>query len=187
MDERITGLLGEIAARRGSTRPFLVAIDGPCAGGKTTLGTQLAQALDATLVHMDDFFLPAHLRTDERLAQPGGNVHYERVLEQVLQPIARGEGPSYGLFDCGSMTIGQICAEPFRDVVIVEGAYSLHPVLREHYHLKVFVEVDEATQLERILHRNGPEKLKMFEQRWIPLEQQYFIGCKVRECCDLIL
>ncbi len=187
MDERAARLLEEIKARQGGKQPFLVAIDGSSAGGKSTLGAMLAEKLDATLIHMDDFFLPPDLRTRQRLAQPGGNVHYERVLEQVLRPIRRGEGPVYGVFDCSVMAIGQTRAEPVRPVVIVEGAYSLHPALREFYDLKVFLEVDQDTQKARILRRNGPEKLHIFVERWIPLEQRYFAACGVRECCDIIL
>ncbi len=187
MDERMARVLAEIEARRGSKRPFLVALEGGSASGKSTLGASLAQALNATLVHMDDFFLPPELRTQERLAQPGGNVHYERVLEQVLQPIARGEAMEYGVFDCACMAIRETRREAPREIVIVEGAYCLHPLLRGFYDLKLLLEVDETTQKQRILARNGPEMLKMFTRRWIPLEQRYMEACRVRECCDLVL
>ncbi len=187
MDDRTSLLLREISARRGDKRPFLVAIDGSSASGKSTLGQELARALNATLIHMDDFFLPPHLRTTQRLAQPGGNVHYERVLEQVLQPIARGEEPEYGVFDCSQMAVTHTRREPVRDVVILEGAYSLHPALREFYDLKILLRVDEQTQKERILRRNGPELLERFLTRWIPLENRYFDACKVAECCHLVL
>ena len=72
-------------------KPLFIAIDGPAASGKTTLGTALAREYPAVLVHMDDFFLPPALRTPERLDTPGGNVHWERVRAQVLEPLARGE------------------------------------------------------------------------------------------------
>ncbi len=187
MDERVERLAREIEGRCGNKRPFLVAIDGPSAGGKSTLGQALAQRIGAALVHMDDFFLPPELRTPARYAAPGGNVHYERVLEEVLQPAARGEEITYGVFDCGCMAVGETRQVPVNDVLLVEGAYSLHPELRGYFDLKVFLEVDEATQKARILHRNGPEKLKLFETRWIPLEKAYFDACRVRECCDLVV
>ena len=37
--------------------PVIVAIDGPCAAGKTTLAGKLQAAYDCNLFHMDDFFL----------------------------------------------------------------------------------------------------------------------------------
>ena len=76
MNEQTQRVMKEILARKDGKRPFLVAIDGGSAGGKSTMGAALARALDATLVHMDDFFLPGALRTPERLRQPGGNVHW---------------------------------------------------------------------------------------------------------------
>ena len=74
-----------------------------------------------------------------------------------------------------------------RDVVIVEGAYSLHPALRDAYDLKVFLSVDAPTQRARILARNGEKMLQRFLKQWIPLENVYFEACAVRDCCDIIL
>ena len=56
---------------------ILVAIDGPCASGKTTLGKRLERQLSASLIHADDFFLPKEKRTAERKAEVGGNIDYE--------------------------------------------------------------------------------------------------------------
>ena len=101
MENRMIFLKEEILKRRGEKRPFLVAVEGGSASGKSTLGTALARELDATLVHMDDFFLPMELRTPQRFSQPGGNVHWERVLTEVLQPLKAGKTLEYGV-DCGN-------------------------------------------------------------------------------------
>ena len=187
MNEQTQRVMKEILARKDGKRPFLVAIDGGSAGGKSTMGAALARALDATLVHMDDFFLPGALRTPERLRQPGGNVHWERVLEQVLEPLKAGRPLEYGVFDCSAMAVTVFRRELVRDVVIVEGAYSLHPALRDTYDLKVFLSVDAPTQRARILARNGEKMLQRFLQQWIPFENVYFEACAVRDCCDIIL
>ena len=187
MNEQTQRVMKEILARKDGKRPFLVAIDGGSAGGKSTMGAALARALDATLIHMDDFFLPGALRTPERLRQPGGNVHWERVLEQVLEPLKAGRPLEYGVFDCSAMAVTVFRREPVRDVVIVEGAYSLHPALRDTYDLKVFLSVDAPTQRARILARNGEKMLQRFLKQWIPLENVYFEACAVRDCCDIIL
>ena len=63
---------------------FIVAIDGRCASGKTTVATALAGLLNANLIHMDDFFLRKEQRTPERLATPGENIDHERFLEEVF-------------------------------------------------------------------------------------------------------
>lgn len=187
MEERVLVLKEKILNRKAEKRPFLVAIEGGSASGKSTLGAALAKALDATLVHMDDFFLPMELRTPERFAQPGGNVHWERVLAEVLQPLREGKSLEYGVFNCSVMAVDRICREAAKDVVIVEGAYSLHPELRDFYDLKIFIQVDEGVQKERILARNGEKMLQRFLNEWIPLEKTYFEACGVKDCCDLIL
>ena len=175
------------AIRRHPKRPLRVAIDGGSASGKTTLARQLGQALDCPVVHMDDFFLPPALRTPERLAEPGGNVHYERFAREVLPGLQAGKAFSYGVFDCGAMEVTGTREIPAADIVIVEGAYSLHPRLADAYDLKIFLRVDPALQAARILGRNGPEKQAVFLSRWIPLEQRYFAQCSVAAGADLVL
>lgn len=187
MEQRVSRLKREIEQRRGNKKPFLVAIDGGSASGKSTLGAALAEELQATLIHMDDFFLPMEMRTEERFAQPGGNVHWERVRAEVLEPIRQGKKPEYGVFDCSVMAVNKTVRAEVRDVVIVEGAYSLHPMLREYYDLRVLVEVEESVQKERILRRNGEQMLRRFLTEWIPLEKAYFAACRVKDCCHIIL
>ena len=187
MEQRVSRLKREIEQRRENKKPFLVAIDGGSASGKSTLGAALAEELQATLIHMDDFFLPMEMRTEERFAQPGGNVHWERVRAEVLEPIRQGKGPEYGVFDCSVMAVNKTVRAEVRDVVIVEGAYSLHPMLREYYDLRVLVEVEETLQKERILRRNGEQMLRRFLTEWIPLEKAYFAACRVKDCCHIIL
>ena len=187
MEQRVSRLKREIEQRRGNKKPFLVAIDGGSASGKSTLGAALAEELQATLIHMDDFFLPMEMRTEERFAQPGGNVHWERVRAEVLEPIRQGKGPEYGVFDCSVMAVNKTVRADVRDVVIVEGAYSLHPMLREYFDLRVLVEVEESVQKERILRRNGEQMLRRFLTEWIPLERVYFEACAVKDCCHIIL
>ena len=67
----------------------IIAIDGRCAAGKTTLAARLAKELGGDVIHMDDFFLPPALRTQERRSEPGGNVHYERFLRKSYRSLHR--------------------------------------------------------------------------------------------------
>ena len=78
----------------------VIAIDGRAASGKTTLAAALAAETGGAVVHMDDFFLPAELRTPQRLAAPGGNVHAERFAEEVLPFLRQGRPFCYRRFDC---------------------------------------------------------------------------------------
>ncbi len=165
----------------------VIALDGRAASGKTTKAALLSAALDAPVIHMDDFFLPPSLRTVERLAQPGGNVHYERFAEEVLPHLADGTAFTYRVFDCGQMDFGGVRKIPAKAVRIVEGSYALHPQLGDYADLTVFSTVNAQEQMNRILRRNGEKMAEMFRTRWIPMEERYFEHFGIRERADICL
>ena len=167
--------------------PALLAIDGRCASGKSTLAKKLAEEWNAALFHMDDFYLQPHQRTPERLAEPGGNVDRERFFAEVLQPLTEGKAISYRRFDCGTMSFESPQLITPGAIAIVEGSYSCHPLLRDHYDYRIFLGIDPETQQARILRRNGPEAQQRFISRWIPLEESYFSACAVRDHCELVI
>lgn len=162
-------------------RPFIIAIDGRAASGKSTLAEQLSKLLDADVVHMDDFFLPPELRTEERLAEPGGNVHYERFCEEVLPYLGSSAAFSYRIFDCSKMDYSGERIIENKPIRIVEGAYSHHPKFGGYADLFVFSDVDAEEQLRRICLRNGEEKAQMFAKKWIPMEERYFAAFEIKE------
>lgn len=166
---------------------YVVAIDGRCASGKTTLTEQLAAVTGAGMVHMDDFFLPQELRTEERLNEPGGNVHYERFREEVLPALKREGSFTYRCFDCGRMELGEERKVCESRILIVEGAYSCHPKLGDYMALRVFSDVDSREQLHRIAARDGKEALSNFIERWIPMEENYFAAYRIREQADVVI
>lgn len=165
----------------------VIAIDGRAASGKTTRAALLSSLLDAPVIHMDDFFLPPALRTAERLAQPGGNVHYERFAEEVVPFLRTGEAFTYRVFDCGRMEFHGLREIPAAPVRIVEGSYALHPEFGDYADLRVFTTVDEGEQMARILRRNGERMAEMFRTRWIPMEERYFAHFGIRERADICL
>lgn len=179
-------LLRELKALRDRGGRAVVAIDGRCASGKTTLAAELQARYGFAVVHMDHFFLCPEQRTMERYAQPGGNVDYERVLSEVLEPLRRGEWPEYRPFDCHTGTLAApVQLEP-SPVVVVEGSYACCPALWEHYDLRVFLTVEEGEQLRRLTAREG-DYVRAFRERWIPLEERYFSACRVEERCGWVL
>ena len=167
--------------------PFLIGIDGRCAAGKTTISAILSRKTGWPVVHLDDFFLRSEQRTPERYAEPGGNVDRERLLEEVMIPLEQHKAVTFQKFDCSCMKLGEAVSIPKADVIVFEGSYALHPELRDHYHLRVFLDVDPRDQLERIEARNGKEKRAVFEARWIPLEETYFSFYQVASCADLTI
>lgn len=182
---RLMPILKRIAERQDTKPVYIIALDGRAASGKTTMARQLAEILDADVIHMDDFFLPMELRTEQRLATPGGNVHYERFREEVLPHLAKPEPFAYRKFECSIKNfngVRPIGTKPFR---IVEGSYSLHPELGDYADLTVFSDVEPEEQLRRIRERNGEDGAEMFKNRWIPLEEAYFGAYHIAERADI--
>lgn len=166
--------------------PVLIAVDGRCSAGKTTLAEYLRETAHWSVIHIDEFFLRPEQRTKERLGTPGGNIDYERFLEEVLIPLKNGSTEiAFSAFDCRTMRltvphyvkVGRFC--------IIEGSYSCHPALRDYYDLRVFLTVNSEEQMLRILHRNGKEKAALFAEKWIPLEEMYFSACETESICEL--
>lgn len=163
----------------------VIAIDGGCASGKTTLTSSLAETYECNVFHIDNFFLQPHQRTEARLNTVGGNVDYERFEEEVLVKLSTNESFSYAPYCCKTLDLlPPIYVEPLK-LNIIEGVYSMHPNLIKYYDLKVFLEVPYQTQIERITKRNS-KMLKRFMEEWIPLEETYFTEMRIKEKCDLI-
>lgn len=167
-------------------RPCIIALDGRCAAGKSTLASVMKKEFGATVFHMDDFFLLPKMRTAERFASPGQNVDHERFLKEVLLPLSRGESFSYKPYECFASCFGkEIFCTPAQ-ISVVEGVYSCRPELRKFYDLCVFADIDKDEQKNRILLRNA-DKAQMFFSKWIPLEEEYFEAFRIKENADLVL
>lgn len=180
-------LLAAIDCRRRKQERVLVALEGGSASGKTTLAALLERIYDCQVFHMDDFFLRPEQRTEERLAEPGGNVDRERFAQEVLEPLVNGRTVTYRPYDCHTGTLlPPVTAAP-KGLAVVEGAYSMHPELASQYDLSAFLRIRPELQRSRILKRNGPEMAERFFRMWIPLEQTYFEKTAADRRCDLIL
>lgn len=162
-------------------KQVVVAVDGMCGSGKTTLGAILQEIYDCNLFHMDDFFLQPGQRTRERLEEPGGNVDYERFRAQVLEHLKDPEGCCYQIYDCSIRQLDRKVQTGYRRLNIVEGAYSQHPYFGDIYDLRFFCGVPEEEQMARIRARNGEELLRRFRSEWIPMENKYFAAFGIRE------
>lgn len=166
---------------------IIIAIDGRCASGKTTLAHELQKELNCSVIHADSFFLRPEQRTEARINTAGGNIDYERLENEVLIPLRIGTDFSYRPYDCRTQSLLPPVAVKKNRINIVEGAYSYNPHLTKYYDFIVFMTVDPSEQLKRIEHRNGTEGLTVFKEKWIPLEEKYFRECNIKEQSDFII
>ncbi|MGM9997815.1 MAG: uridine kinase [Candidatus Bruticola sp.] len=173
-----------ILRKKGSA---ILAIDGRCGSGKTTLASQLQQQFDSHIFHIDDFYLPLEERTPETEALPGGNIDYQRLIKEVCKPLQERRPFIYRIYRHypSSHFLLSETVQP-RPLGIIEGSYSCHPALRSFYDCTVFISVNKQVQLERLRRRETPEQMTNFLKYWIPKEEYYFQTYHIAENCHFL-
>lgn len=186
MEEIVSCLKNHIDDLLNTGKQIVIAIDGNCTAGKTTLATILEKEYDCNVFHMDDFFLRPGQRTAQRYAQPGGNVDYERFQEEVLIPLKQERSFSYRPFSCSTFTLSDAVIVNPKRLNIVEGTYSLHPYFGDVFDLKIFLSIGPELQAQRIYQR--PQRVhERFFKEWIPMEKLYFDYFQIPNYCDFCL
>lgn len=161
----------------------IIAIDGSCASGKTTLAKQLAHFYArSAILHIDDFYLPQAKRKITWLQDIAGNINIA-ALYQALSNFKAKRSLIYRPFDCHSQHYQDPIAINDPSLLIVEGSYSLCPELASFYDLKIFLDCQNAIQLSRLASRG--ENVERFQNIWIKKEQDYFDAYAIKDHCDL--
>ena len=166
---------------------IVIAIDGMTGSGKTTLAEELSQVYKAPIFHADDYFLPPELRTEQRLNEPGGNIHYEKMKKEIIDILVEGKINStikYKPFICKNQSYGEEKSFKLSKINIVEGSYCLNPYFGKYYDISVFLKINEKSQIERLTKR-CPQMINNFINRWIPLEKKYHDAFKLYDNCDI--
>ena len=152
MSSDIERILAAVAGARA-----VILIDGRSGSGKTELATDLATALDAQLVRLDDVYAgwdgleaaSERVRTDILLRN-----RWQRWDWELDAPAEWHE------------------LDPTRPLV-VEGSGSLSRANREHATFGVWVELDEPTRKARALARDGATYEPHWDD-WAAQEQRFF-------------
>ncbi|MBQ8842652.1 MAG: uridine kinase [Ruminiclostridium sp.] len=181
--EKLTGYIEKLLSEK---ERVIVAIDGNCGSGKTTLARAVSEHFSCPVIHTDDFFLRPEQRTEERLSEVGGNIDYERFKEEVTASLEKGVDFYYTPYDCGRGSLGEKILVKMERVIIVEGSYSLHPCFGKYYDFSVFLTAEKTIIHNRLRKRN--ERLfSRFINEWIPKENAYFEAFWVAKKADVII
>ncbi|MBE0701194.1 MAG: hypothetical protein IH571_05860 [Acholeplasmataceae bacterium] len=164
----------------------LLAIDGNSSSGKTTFSTFLNAVYNGNLIHMDDFFNnPNQVSTSSR--DHANNIDFERLKKEIIEPVQKRHTLTYRAYDCQSDTFKPPIEMTSKPWTIIEGAYSMHPIVYAHYDFCIFFKTSRLQQMKRIWKRNGHQKLRVFLKRWIPSENRYFKAYDIKKKANLII
>ncbi len=176
-----------VEERLAKGTPLLLALDGRCGSGKTTISQELESKFPCHVFHTDDFYLPFSDRTPEQMAKPGGHVDFSRLKEEILDPLRQGKEVALRPYSCRSGDFEETRILPYLPFQVLEGSYAHHPDLGAVDAWKVFLTCHPHVQGERLLAREGEEKYAAFVSTWIPREEAYFAAYGVEVASDLVV
>lgn len=204
VEQLLAELAGQIASRCPD-RVLRVAVDGPDAAGKTTLADALAARLaprrPVIRISIDGFHHPRQTRHRRGPLSPEGyfedSFDYQAVRRLVLEPLGPGGDRRYrrAIFDHRTDAERAVPAEaaPEGAVLLFDGVFLQRPELRDHWDLRVFVEVSPVEAVRRALVRDA-ELLggagvvrERYHRRYLPGQQLYRDRCAPAARADVVI
>ena len=179
-------LASAITDRLARQPAVLVALDGRCGSGKTTLSERLAERFPQSItVHTDDFYLPPSRRVTGWEKIPCANMDIQRLRNEVVAPARQAGVLLPGLLlprRCLSAAASpRPCAAGHRG-----GKLQPSPSLAPYYDIRIFVTCSPDEQARRLRKREG-ERYSNFVERWIPLEEGYFANYSIEENAEIMV
>ncbi|PAZ17286.1 hypothetical protein CLM62_03260 [Streptomyces sp. SA15] len=154
----------------------LVGVDGHAGSGKSTFAGQLARALGgAPVLRLDD--IASH---DELFGWTG------RLLDQVIEPLRRGETAHYTPYDWRARRFGPPHALPPAAVILLEGVGAGRRALRPHLAQLLWMELPDEESWSRGRSRDGEEQ-REFWAGWVRAERRHFAEDPSRPFADLLV
>jgi uridine kinase len=162
------------------TRP-IIAIDGPAGAGKTTLARELSLAfspkISVQVIHMDDLY-------------DGWDNALSKDLSKILQYLADQHESSSPAkiqrYNWLRSAFEESEELPVCDLLILEGVGSADKDLQYRFAALIWMEIDPADGLKRVLDRDGAQVQDQM-QKWLTTQAQHFLQHSTREKADFIL
>jgi uridine kinase len=155
----------------------VVAVDGPAGSGKSTFAERLSDRLAGrgVVLHLDDMYAGWTGLT--------GDLD-ERVLDQVLSPLAAGRDARWQRYDWAAGAFDGWVDLPAPEVLVIEGCGAGNTALSAYLNLLVWIEAAADERVRRGRARAGEEQMQHW-MRWTELERELFATERTRERADL--
>lgn len=165
---------------------IVISIDGPCGSGKTTISKEIEEKLHFNILHIDDFYLPFQKRDKNWMNIIAGHMDFDRLIDNVLRPYKERHKVNYISYDCHSDKYMQEIPIDLDRFLVIEGSYTAHPLLAKYVDLRIYIDIDKDTQIDRLTKRNI-DVVDKFLSMWVPYEYRYFAELKIKESSDLVI
>jgi uridine kinase len=202
-------LLSRLAEAVGSVtiaHPTRVAIDGPPAAGKTTLGDELAVVLrtegrEVIRVSIESFLLPRSQRYRRGEYSAEGcyydSFDFDALHRVLLDPLGPGGDRRFqqAVYDRPTETALSlpVTTAPADAVLLFDGVFLLRPELVDRWDLRIFVSaafeetLDRARTRDLTLFGSAAEVERRHRERYRPSQQFYFDTVRPTDHADIIV
>lgn len=159
--------------------PKIICIDGPAGAGKTTLAGQLLRDfLDVNVVHMDDFYSGWNSPINAELSN--------RIINQVLNPHLENKQIQFRKYNWEKGEFDQAETLNPKKILVLEGVGAGKRDIRTYADLLIFVDIEPAKGIERVLARDG-EKIAEQMENWKEIQANYFESENTKRAADSII
>lgn len=162
------GKLPWFDAKGKSKAPFMIAIAGGTASGKTSVSERIIKNLNVpwvSLLCMDSYYNPLNPEDIEKAHQNAFNFDHpdafdHTMLFETLLSLKRGEKVEVPQYDFASHSRLSTTVSVYgASVVIFEGMFALYDKrIRDMMDIKIFVDTDADVRLGRRLRRDIAER-----------------------------
>lgn len=176
----------------GREDPLIVAIDGKSGVGKTAISKEVADRLGAVNVLCDDFFTGGHndyWAKQNAQYQIDHVIDWRRIRKEVIEPQKNGQKATWHPFNWKKfegLSEETIEAEP-KNIVILDGAFSNRPELRDVIDFSVLVETPKDVHMDRVKRREGEDYSEDWHATWQESMEYYFEKISPPKTFDLVV
>ncbi len=197
----LLNLIAERVLREHGDQPYIVAIDGIDAAGKSVLAGELAEALrdrgiPVSEASIDGYHNPRAVRMVRGRDSPEGfyrdSFNLGSLKKNLLDPFRAGGEYRLHMFDYRVDSPDPSMLYEFKPstVLVFDGVFSLRPDLRRYWDLTIYLSITKEESLRRGVARGPGDKEELsrrYKARYIPGQRLYQKEARPEETADIVV